>query len=153
MSAGQWNLEKTGVQKMQRCHLDYSPLAHTHTHKGTCLLINALQRIWWLSDPTPPIMKNPQCAFSGTIEGNDSAPGIIQKIYRGPQQGNEMDAWPLLFYVFVGHVTVMAPRSILLLCIWRLYLLSVSLDNKTKWEVGRLARFSLIVYFLSFLYL
>ena len=44
----------------------------------------------------PSYYGHPQSAFSGMIEGNESAPGIIQKIYRGPQQGNEMDARPLL---------------------------------------------------------
>lgn len=65
-----------------------------------------------------------QSAFSETIEGGESASSIIQKIHRGPQQGNEMEASPSPprppFYVSMEHFTVICPNSILLfLCIWR----------------------------------
>lgn len=59
-----------------------------------------------------------QSAFSETIEGTESAFSIIQKIHRGPQQGNEMDVFFLPFYVSMEHFTVICSHSILpFLCI------------------------------------
>lgn len=82
--------------------------AHTHTHR---------ERARERERHTPPYQHtpedlmafrshpfyygHPQSAFSGTSEGNESAPGIIQEIYRGLQQANEMDAWPFLFFLCI----------------------------------------------------
>lgn len=51
----------------------------THTRRSTHLLINALQRIWWLSDPTPPIMVIPRALSVGRLRGMNLLPGSFRK--------------------------------------------------------------------------
>lgn len=51
----------------------YTVGTHTHTHTDTNtytrLLINSLQRSWWLSDPTPPIMVTLRAHSAGRLRG------------------------------------------------------------------------------------
>lgn len=64
---------------------------------------------------SPPLLlwSSSEHIHSGRIEGTESVSSIIQKIQRGPQQGNEMDDFFPHFYVSMEHFTVICFHSIL----------------------------------------
>lgn len=105
----------------------------THTHGNTHTLpYQCTPEDFMVFGSNPSYYGHPQSAFSGMIEGNESAPSIIQKIHRDPQQGNEMDppsdtattttTATTIFYVSIGHFahSLLFPPYI-----WGLRLLSV----------------------------
>ena len=74
---------------------------HTHTHRVSSLSMHSRG---FDGFQIPPLLL---LSYSGhihsrRIEGSESASSIIQKIHRGPQQGNEMDDFFPLFLCIHG---------------------------------------------------
>lgn len=70
----------------------------------------------------------------GRLRGMNLLPASFRKFIEVLSREMRWMPVPFFFNVFVGHFTVTGPHSILLLCIWELYLFSFSLDNKPKGE-------------------
>lgn len=71
-------------------HLLDKPSESTHTHRTSSLSMHSRGFDGFQS---PPLLlwSSSEHIHSGRIEGTESVSSIIQKIQRGPQQGNEMD--------------------------------------------------------------